>query len=85
MNALDIDFGVRCDDHVGEVFPPRCDECAALNEAEHGSDERGLHTLQTPDGQVARLGLLPGTECDLHPAYPLPCARCARDAAEHHE
>ena len=25
-----MDLGVRCDRHVGEVFPPRCSECDAL-------------------------------------------------------
>lgn len=24
------DVGVRCEDHVGEVFPPRCVKCDAL-------------------------------------------------------
>jgi hypothetical protein len=24
-----IDDGLRCDDHVGEVFPPRCEKCDA--------------------------------------------------------
>lgn len=26
-----VDLGARCDRHVGEVFPPRCDECTAAN------------------------------------------------------
>lgn len=27
-----VDGGRRCSSHVGEVFPPRCAECARLNE-----------------------------------------------------
>jgi len=30
----EVDHGVRCDDHVGEVFPPRCGTCQALAEEE---------------------------------------------------
>jgi hypothetical protein len=29
---------------------------------------------------TSRIGFLPGTECRLHPGYPLPCDRCERDA-----
>jgi hypothetical protein len=25
------DHGLRCDRHVGEVFPPRCGDCDVLN------------------------------------------------------
>lgn len=25
-----VDLGVRCDAHVGEVFPPRCPACESL-------------------------------------------------------
>lgn len=28
---------------------------------------------------VPPCGYLPGSECRLHPGYPVPCARCARD------
>lgn len=31
----EIDPGVRCEDHVGEVFPPRCSRCEALRDGEH--------------------------------------------------
>lgn len=26
-----IDSGARCDNHVGEIFPPRCLACQALD------------------------------------------------------
>jgi hypothetical protein len=26
------DLGVRCEEHVGEVFPPRCSECERLQQ-----------------------------------------------------
>jgi hypothetical protein len=29
MSDREIDHGARCDNHVGEVFPPRCAECDA--------------------------------------------------------
>ena len=31
---------------------------------------------------VPRIGCLPGTECARHAGYPLPCARCLREADE---
>jgi len=58
----------RCEEHVGEVFPPRCSECDT-----------------TAASSRPRLGFIPGTECDQHPGYPMPCARCERDAAERSE
>jgi hypothetical protein len=61
----DLDHGARCERHVGEVFPPRCDECTAL-----AKDVRPAHT--------PRIGYVVGTECTIHPFYPLPCEHCAR-------
>ena len=29
MTSPEIDSGVRCERHVGEVFPVRCDDCSA--------------------------------------------------------
>ena len=35
----EIDTGIRCGEHVGEVFPPRCAECDALRRED--DDARG--------------------------------------------
>lgn len=65
MSALDS--GVRCDAHVGEVFPPRCADC-------------DTETLMFASDAVSHwLGFIPGSECTEHPNYPLPCARCKRE------
>ena len=63
-------MGIRCDKHVGEVFPPRCFDCdlAVLN---HSADLIS-----------DRLGFIPGSECRMHPGYPLPCVSCGRTAGE---
>lgn len=66
----DVDLGIRCDRHVGEVFPPRCDACDIVT-AEHATERR-----------TNRLGFIPGSSCSQHPDYPLPCAFCARRLAE---
>lgn len=63
------DLGARCENHAGEVFPPRCDECTAL--------ANGRVSNATP-----RIGYVVGTECTIHPFYPLPCESCARDQLE---
>lgn len=69
----EIDPGVRCDRHVGEVFQVRCLDC------DHLTLEAAAHRTE------ARLTrYTPGTECTVHPGYPLPCDRCARDRKEHH-
>ena len=60
------DLGIRCDRHVGEVFPPRCDACLVAT-AEHATEMRSR-----------RLGFIPGSACHLHTEYPLPCALCER-------
>jgi hypothetical protein len=62
----EVDLGARCDAHIGEAFPPRCAACAA--EAARNSTVRA----------TVRLGFIPGSACDLHLNYPLPCALCAR-------
>jgi hypothetical protein len=60
------DTGARCDDHIGEAFPPRCEACDYLS-------------IQEAASSVGRrLGFIPGTECPTHANYPLPCARCDR-------
>lgn len=65
MTTSEIDTGARCEAHVGEVFPPRCADCADLQAA---------HPLMIP-----ACGYIPGSACADHPDYPLPCARCARE------
>lgn len=67
----ELDHGVRCERHVGEVFPPRCSDCNAAARAE---DERTA---------PVRLGGL--VECELHVGYfnfagRQCCERCKRDA-----
>jgi hypothetical protein len=64
MNS-ELDHGIRCDNHVGEAFPPRCLDCEAEARKALG---------------IPRAGFIPGSECVAHPAYPLPRARCARDS-----
>lgn len=63
----ELDLGIRCDNHIGETFPPRCEACDALTQA---------------DPIATRLGFIPGSSCRTHPGYPLPCAHCARDKEE---
>jgi hypothetical protein len=29
-----LDYGARCDEHVGEVFPPRCTACSLAAQEE---------------------------------------------------
>lgn len=57
-----------CDDHAGNVHPPRCTACDAL---------------QIRAAAVTVEARLSG-ECALHPGYPSstrwPCERCVRDA-----
>lgn len=67
MTTSEIDTGARCEAHVGEVFPPRCVACDA---------ERSTGR------PVPRSGYFPGAECAAHAGYPVPCPRCARDAAD---
>ena len=59
--------GERCDRHVGEVFPPRCSACDALQR-------------ERPPERHRRLGFIPGSSCPLHPNWPLPCLKCERIA-----
>jgi len=69
--TTDLDLGARCDQHVGEVFRPRCLNCdLARTDGLSSPDPTGIAPLPVAS---------PGTECPLHAEYPLPCARCARD------
>lgn len=63
-----IDTGERCEAHVGEVFPPRCNDCETERATAHP--------------QVPRCGYFPGTECPSHRERPLPCDRCAEDGED---
>lgn len=68
-----IDTGERCERHVGEAFPPRCYECAAL----------AAEAAAPPVGELADapvVGCYAAVECERHPGYFLPCDRCWRDA-----
>ena len=56
------DFGIRCDQHVGEAFRVRCDRCDWLAE----------HEMRKP------VRYLPDSKCELHDGYPLPCDLCWR-------
>ena len=56
-----VDPGERCERHIGEVFPPRCIDCATID-----SD--------SPPVQVARY--VPFSECSTHRGWPMPCGRC---------
>jgi hypothetical protein len=71
-----IDTGARCDRHVGEVFPPRCADCDALQ------DEEGMHSPRTPEplppGTPA-CGYFPGSHCPRHFDHPEPCRKCQRE------
>jgi len=48
----DIDHGARCEDHVGEVFRPRCEACdaAAVEQAREAAAavSRALQPLAWP-------------------------------------
>jgi hypothetical protein len=65
------DHGARCDKHVGEVFPPRCNDCVTAQ-----ADD----VCQTDTTRRAPKRYIPGSECPLHRGYPMPCDRCERDA-----
>ena len=42
-----IDNGERCDKHVGEAFPPRCDNCAALSQVPSNGARRIGDDIET--------------------------------------
>ena len=74
----DVDFGQRCERHVGEVFPPRCVDC---DKSVTGGDATDRQETARLGGVIGRAGYIPGSECHLHANYPLPCDRCKREAA----
>ncbi|MCU1598540.1 MAG: hypothetical protein JWQ47_2279 [Glaciihabitans sp.] len=46
----EVDLGVRCERHVGEVFPPRCQDCdLATLEAPNAPVQRHLDRNPPPD------------------------------------
>jgi hypothetical protein len=63
----DLDYGVRCERHVGEVFPPRCADCACEAVA---ADEK------TAPVRLSRY--IPNSECPVHRGWPMPCDRCGQ-------
>ena len=72
-----LDQGSRCESHVGEVYPPRCSECDSAT----GGDAIDRQETARLGAVIGRAGYIPGSECQLHENYPLPCDRCKRDAA----
>ncbi|MBF4463448.1 MULTISPECIES: hypothetical protein [unclassified Rathayibacter] len=68
-----IDTGERCERHVGEAFPPRCYDCAAL--AAGAAAPPAVKPAAAPF-----VGCYAAIECERHPGYFLPCDRCWRDA-----
>ncbi len=77
MMLAELDHGMRCDRHIGEVFPPRCSDCS--REAAERDEATASVRLAVPAGTANAM-------CSVHPEYPSsdrwPCARCQRDAAE---
>ena len=78
-DGREVDFGQRCESHVGEVYPPRCSDCdAASADITAGATiDRGETKRLT--AIIGRSGYIPSSECPLHANYPLPCDRCKCD------
>jgi hypothetical protein len=57
-----------CDRHMGDAHPPRCADCDLATT---------IVAAERVDKLLVRY--VPGSHCPLHPDYPLPCNRCARD------
>lgn len=83
-----------CDRCLGNPFAERCRHETPQPERTRSSSSPAApspHTSAYPAHNGAhapgapRLGYWPGTECTAHPGYPLPCARCARDATPQKE
>lgn len=77
----ELDYGVRCEEHTGEVFPPRCRDCDATAEGlsrTESLDDAGAHSVDNLDAAA-------NGYCPEHPEYPSnehwPCARCIREAS----
>lgn len=60
--SFEIDHGTRCTEHVGEAFRVRCPRCDWLAD----------HQRRRPTHYI------PGSKCELHDGYPLPCDLCWR-------
>jgi len=58
----------RCDKHIGEPFQTRCMDCDLLANA------APRHTKP--------VRYIPGSRCEMHYGYPLPCDLCWRLAME---
>jgi len=81
MMISHLSEGPRCDDHVGEPFPPRCSACDlfAVEADVEVSASAGARAHLAP---AALPVVRSWAECPLHPGYPDPCARCARELEE---
>jgi hypothetical protein len=70
----ELDHGVRCDAHVGDAFPPRCDDCE--------TEARAADEATAP---VRFSRFVPDSECPKHHGWPLlltgGCERCATEEA----
>lgn len=66
--TYEADTGARCDQHVGEVFPPRCINCDLARD------------VRAVDTHARRIGFIPGSACPLHREWPLPCLKCRQIA-----
>ena len=89
----EVDYGERCERHVGEVYPPRCSDCDRADAGDAfptrcvdcapgtGGDVIDRGETKRLAGVLSRAGYIPGSACALHVDYPLPCNRCQRDSA----
>jgi hypothetical protein len=58
-----------CEQHVGEAHSnPRCPEC-----------DQAEVIAAAAQVQARLVRYIPGTECERHGGYPIPCHACARD------
>ena len=75
MMTAELDHGIRCETHVGEVFRPNCRECDA---AAISSDQLvEVHKMMPPTDKHGY--------CLAHRGYASserwPCVRCVREAS----
>jgi hypothetical protein len=69
--SSEFDHGIRCDRHIGEAFRVRCADC----------DKAAAEEIAAAV-EACQVRYIPNSSCSLHPDYPLPCNRCARDVLE---
>ncbi|TFC78158.1 hypothetical protein E3O45_05965 [Cryobacterium sp. TMS1-20-1] len=75
----------RCSNHdAGDAFQTRCVDC---DSSVAGGDAIDRQETARLGAVIGRTGYIPGSECDLHPNYPLLsrnpllCDSCERDLA----